>query len=83
MHAAVSVKRVAVDLPESLYVRAERATEELSMNRSDFMRQAVESYLELLQQQKLAQELAEGYRLNAGLDRAVGKEFSSVDYDNF
>ena len=81
--AGVGVKRVVVDLPKPLFVRAERATEELSINRSDLIREAVERYLKYLAEQKLASELVEGYRLNAGLDRAIAEEFSAVDYENF
>ena len=80
--AAASVKRVVVDFPTPLLARAERVTSELAINRSELIRTAVEHYLEILQQQKLARELADGYRLNAELDRAIGEEFAAVDYEN-
>lgn len=81
--AGAAAKKVVVEFPKPLLDRTERAVVDLSINRSDLIRQAVEKYLEMLQREKLEHELAEGYALNASRDRAIGKEFSSVDSDNF
>jgi metal-responsive CopG/Arc/MetJ family transcriptional regulator len=80
---STSARRIAVDLPEPLFNRAESATRDLSINRSELVRQAVERFLEELQRAKLEKELAEGYAANAELDRAIGEEFAAVDYEGF
>jgi len=74
---------VAVELPEPLFDRAERASRELSINRSELVRQAVERFIEELQRARLERELAEGYLANAKLDRAIAKEFAAVDGESF
>ncbi len=81
--AARAARRVAVDFPAPLWDRAERATQELSINRSELVRQAVQQFIEKFQREKLEKELAEGYRANADLDRRIGEEFSAVDYETF
>ena len=82
MATAAGVRRIVVDFPTPLLTRAECAIPELASNRSDLIRKAVEHYVEAFQQQKLAQELAEGYRLNAEHDRAIGEAFAVVDFEN-
>ena len=81
--AAPAGKRVVVEFPEALLDRAERATQELSINRSELIRQAVGRFLEELHRAKLEKELREGYQANAALDRRIGDEFAAPDYDNF
>lgn len=76
-------KRVVVDFPEPLLKSAECAAHELSINRSELVRIAVEQYVEALYRAKLERELAEGYQANANLDRKIDAEFSAVDYDTF
>ena len=80
---ATAARRVTVELPEPLFRRAERATEELSINRSELIRQAVERFVEQLQQERLERDLIEGYSANAKLDRAIGEEFAAADYEAF
>ncbi len=80
---ATTGKRVVVEFPEPLLNRINRATHELSITRSELIRQAVEQFVESLQRAKLKKELAEGYQANAALDRAIGEEFAAVDYDGF
>lgn len=81
--AATVARRVAVDLPEPLFRRVEHAAQELSVNRSELIRQGIERFLEELHRARLERELAEGYIANAKLDRAIAEEFSAVDYESF
>jgi len=78
-----TVRRVVVELTMPLFDRAERATRELSINRSELIRRAVERFIEALHRKDLARELAEGYQANSGLDQAIAGEFQAVDYEAF
>lgn len=82
MPAVATRKRVIVEFPITLLRRAEQAATQLSTNRSQLIRSAVERFLEALQKQKLEQELAAGYRANAALDRQICVEFANVDSEN-
>jgi len=81
--SAIAARRVVVEFPEKLLDRAERVTKELSISRSDLVRQAVEQFIESSERAKLEKELAEGYEANAKLDRTIAAEFEAVDYDSF
>ena len=81
--AASGSRRVVVELPAPLFEGAERATRELSISRSDLIRQAVQQFIETLHRDRLARELAEGYQANAKLDRRIAAEFAAVDYETF
>jgi len=76
---ATAVKRVVVDFPAPLFSRTERVTAELSMNRSELIRTAVEKYLEALQKARIEQDLAEGYTANAAQARHTCEELAYVD----
>ena len=60
----------------------QKAAQEVFMERSALIRDAIRQYLHRLAQRKLARELAEGYRANATLDRQISEEFIHVDADN-
>lgn len=75
-------RKVIVDFPDALYEATQRAVAELSVKRSALIRDAVHQYLLRLQRQKLARELAEGYRANAELYRGISDEFQYVDAEN-
>ena len=79
----VASRKVAIDFPEPLFEETERATAELSINRSTLIRSAVAQYLEARRRAKLVEELAAGYKANAELDRKIAAEFSAVDYESF
>jgi metal-responsive CopG/Arc/MetJ family transcriptional regulator len=81
--SSTAAKRVVVEFPEQLLDRAERATQELSISRSELVRQAVEQFIESSDRAKLEKELAEGYQANTQLDRSIAEEFAAVDYDTF
>jgi len=78
---ATAVRRVVVEFPTPLLDRAEGVLTELSINRSELIRRAVEHYLEVFQQAKLEQKLAEGYVANAAQARSLCEEFAYVDGD--
>lgn len=80
---AVGARKVAIDFPQPLFERTERAASELAVNRSSLVRSAVEQYLEALHRTRLDAELAAGYAANAELDRTIAAEFASVDYETF
>ena len=80
--AATPTRKVIVEFPLELLKSADRAASELSLNRSSFIRSAVEQFLEMLQKRDLERELAEGYRANAALDRRICEEFAYVDSEN-
>jgi metal-responsive CopG/Arc/MetJ family transcriptional regulator len=79
---AGATRKVVIDFPENLYVQTGNAAEEMSMNRSRFIRSAVENYIQVLQKRKLEIELIEGYTSNSSIDRQVSEDFSFVDAEN-
>ena len=80
--ASASSRKVIVEFPAALYEETQRAVKELSVKRSVLIRDAVHEYLRRLQRQKLARELAEGYRANAELNQRISEEFRHVDAEN-
>ncbi|MBZ5594916.1 MAG: hypothetical protein LAP39_21950 [Acidobacteriia bacterium] len=82
MPARAASRKVIVEFPHALYEETQRAVAELSVTRSVFIRDAVHQYLRRLQQQKLAHELAEGYRANAELHQRISDEFKYLDAEN-
>ncbi len=71
--------KVAVDFPRSLYDEAQTEAAVLSLNRSGFIRQAVERYIEELREKRLEQQLIDGYIENASVAAQVAEEFSKVE----
>jgi metal-responsive CopG/Arc/MetJ family transcriptional regulator len=80
--ASSSTKKVIVEFPEELLKQAERVASELSTDRSKLIRSAVETFLEDRARMQLEEELAEGYRSFAALDREIAKEFAYVDLED-
>jgi metal-responsive CopG/Arc/MetJ family transcriptional regulator len=76
-----AVKRVVVEFPAPLLERAEQVLPELSINRSELIRKAVEQFLEALHRVQLERELAEGYLANGAQARSACEEFAFVDGD--
>jgi metal-responsive CopG/Arc/MetJ family transcriptional regulator len=77
--AAATRRKVVVDFPRDLFRQAERAASELAVNRSNFIRAAVEHYIGEMGRKRLERELIEGYTANAELSRRINEEFSHVD----
>jgi metal-responsive CopG/Arc/MetJ family transcriptional regulator len=69
-------RKIIVEFPAALYTATERATVELSTNRSALIRSAVAEYLARLQRQKLERELAEGYQANATQATQLAEDFT-------
>jgi len=82
MRSATATKKVIVEFPEDLLRRAEEVASELSTNRSELIRSAVEAYVLRRDAAALEKELAEGYRANADFDRQIAQEFAHVDAEN-
>jgi len=76
-----TLKRVVVEFPVPLLTRAEKAVTELSTNRSELIRLAVQQYLELRERTKLENDLAEGYTANAQQASQACEEFAHADAD--
>jgi metal-responsive CopG/Arc/MetJ family transcriptional regulator len=74
-------RKVIVELPASLYAETEKAITQLSINRSNLIRSAIQEYLDKLRKKELENELAEGYIANASLARETAEAFSQVDSD--
>ena len=72
-------RKIIVEFPATLYTATEKATSELSINRSTLIRCAVQEYLDRLRVQELEKELAEGYLANASQARETAEAFSHVD----
>jgi hypothetical protein len=73
--------KVAIDFPASLFRETEQAAHELSLNRSQLIRSAVEMFLRRRNREKLERAIAESFRANSELDRRLVDEFRYVDAD--
>jgi metal-responsive CopG/Arc/MetJ family transcriptional regulator len=73
--------KVAVDFPAPLFRETERAAQELSVNRSQLIRSAVESFLHRRNREKLERAIAESFQANRDIDRQLMDEFRHVDAD--
>jgi len=76
--ATRSGRKVIVEFPPALYTETERATDELSMNRSTLIRSAVREYLDKWRKEELEQKLAEGYVAKASQAQETAEAFSYV-----
>jgi metal-responsive CopG/Arc/MetJ family transcriptional regulator len=72
-------RKIIVDFPSDLYLATEKATSQLSINRSTLIRSAVREYLEKLHREELEKQLAEGYIANAAQARETAQAFEQVD----
>jgi len=79
--AVAASRKIIVEFPAALYTATERATVELSTNRSSLIRSAVAEYLARLQRQKLERDLAEGYTANATQAAQLAEEFAYTGTD--
>lgn len=78
---AAQPTKVAVDFPASLFRETEQAARELSMNRSQIIRSAVEMFLRQRDRERLERAIAESFQANRDLDRRLVDEFRYVDAD--
>jgi metal-responsive CopG/Arc/MetJ family transcriptional regulator len=73
--------KVAVDFPALLFRETEQAAHELSVNRSQLIRSAVEIFLHQRNREKLERAIAQSFQANRDLDRQLMNEFRHVDAD--
>lgn len=73
--------KVAIDFPAPLFRETEQAAHELSMNRSQLVRSAVEMFLRRRNRERLERAIAESFQANRELDRRLVDEFRYVDAD--
>ena len=81
--AALRKERVLIEFSASLLKRADRAARELSKNRSELIRTAVEKLLAEMEAKQLEQQLAAAYSANAALSLEMAEEFAHVDREGF
>ena len=72
-------RKVIVEFSASLYAETERATVQLSINRSALIRSAVQEFLDKWHREELEKQMAEGYLANARQARETAQAFSHVD----
>jgi metal-responsive CopG/Arc/MetJ family transcriptional regulator len=76
-------ERVLIEFPSALLKRADEAARGLETNRSGLIRDAVERLLDELESGVFEQALARAYAANADMNRALAKEFSEIDREDF
>ena len=81
--AALRKERVLIEFPASLLKRADQAARELSKNRSELIRTAVEKMLAEMEAKQLEQDLAAAYTANSALSLEMAEEFAHVDSEGF
>jgi metal-responsive CopG/Arc/MetJ family transcriptional regulator len=81
--AAQRKERVLIEFPPSLLKRADQAARELSKNRSELIRGAVEKMLADMEAKEFEQKLAAAYSANASLSLEMAEEFSHIDREGF
>ena len=81
MSATRLMRRIIVTVPPDLLQQVEEMATRFSLNRSQFIRQALETFLEEQHRCELRELLKEGYLANAERDRCVAEEFAHADYE--
>jgi metal-responsive CopG/Arc/MetJ family transcriptional regulator len=77
--AKPSKERVLIEFPSAALRRADEAARAAGVSRSDFIRAAVESRLNSIEEQELERQLAEAYIANNARNLELLKEFEHVD----
>lgn len=75
------MRRIIVTMPPDLVQQVEEMAEKLDFNRSQFIRRAVEAFLEEQRRRELRELLKEGYLANAERDVCIAEEFAHADYE--
>lgn len=66
--------KVIVEFPRVLLEYTDALAKAKGLTRSELIRQAVKAHIEAFHREKYSEALAEGYRLNAELDRKIAEE---------
>jgi CopG family transcriptional regulator/antitoxin EndoAI len=75
------MRRIIVTMPPDLLQQVEEMAQKLDFNRSQFIRRAVEAFLEEQHRRELRELLKEGYLVNAERDLRIAEEFAHADYE--
>jgi len=75
------MRRIIVTMPPDLLQQVEEMAQKLDFNRSQFIRRAVEAFLEEQRRRELRELLKEGYLVNAERDLGIAEEFAHADYE--
>jgi CopG family transcriptional regulator/antitoxin EndoAI len=75
------MRRIIVTMPPDLLQQVEEMAQKLDFNRSQFIRRAVEAFLEEQRRRELRELLKEGYLVNAERDLRIAEEFAHADYE--
>jgi len=81
MGTAQAMRRIMITMPPDLLQQADEAATRLHSNRSQFIRQAIEFFLEEQRRRELRELLKEGYLAHAERDLRVAEEFAYADYE--
>lgn len=73
------MKRVMVTLPPDLLATISQVTQRQDSNRSELIRKALEFYLAEVKRQEFAEEMKEGYLVNAERSLRICNEFAYAD----
>jgi len=78
----VSQKRMNFFLPLSKFEEMEQIISPTATSQSDFIRIALDEYIDKINKQQLEEELKEGYLAKAKLDLKICEDFKHVDSEN-
>ena len=81
MSTTQTMRRIIVTMPPDLVQQVEEMASRLDFNRSQFIRRAVEAFLEEQRRRELRELLKEGYLANAERDLRIAEEFAYADYE--
>jgi CopG family transcriptional regulator/antitoxin EndoAI len=81
MSTTRTMRRIIVTMPPDLLRQVEEMAAELNFNRSQFIRQALEAFLEEQRRRELRELLKEGYLYRAQESLEMAEEFYSVEQE--
>jgi len=81
MSTTPTMRRIIVTMPPDLLQQVEEMAAKLDFNRSQFIRHALQTFLEEQRRRELRELLKEGYLVNAERDRQIAEEFAHADYE--
>lgn len=81
MSSTTTMQRVMITIPPALLQQIENASARLQFSRSQFIRTALEYYLEEQRRQHLRDLLQEGYLFRAEEGRQMAQEFFAAEQE--
>lgn len=73
------VKRIMISLPDSLLAEVDNIVEEESVNRSEFIREAMKLYIAERKRRILREQMKKGYLEMAKLNLALAIEYQRIE----